>query len=341
MRARRARLIVAKKRADADAALKSLRTYSGARFALDYPSSWSVRTSASAGYHDTTIKSPDGLRLIRVDLSDRAPSTDPQVLAVPVRRSLETQRRYRLISWARANLNGHDALRWEFVVSEGDVLLRKIDTFFVSNRGAGVAILVQAPASGFQFWAPMFAKVRRSLMITNDDRADVQGSGAPTISRSTTSTYCYGPYTIAAIAIPATTIPATTIPAVSAGGSTYPPTTLPASVLPATTLPATTIPRSCVTLAASEVAATTVRVSGYTAIDPAFDTAATDAYWSSAGDAALVPNFSAPGFGELNGAGFPKNQYVRPYVRRDGTFVSGYWRNSPSDGLPTCKIISC
>jgi hypothetical protein len=49
----------------------------------------------------------------------------------------------------------------------------------------------------------------------------------------------------------------------------------------------------------------------------------------------------AAGFGELNAAGFPKNQYVRSYVRRDGTFVHSYWRNSPSDGLPTCRVISC
>jgi len=54
-----------------------------------------------------------------------------------------------------------------------------------------------------------------------------------------------------------------------------------------------------------------------------------------------VPAPTAPGFGEFNAAGFPKNQYVRPYVTRTGTLVSGYWRNSPSDGLPTCHIISC
>lgn len=46
-------------------------------------------------------------------------------------------------------------------------------------------------------------------------------------------------------------------------------------------------------------------------------------------------------YGQLNGAGFPKTQYVRPYVRRDGTFVQGYWRNSPRDGLSTCRIIRC
>ena len=46
-------------------------------------------------------------------------------------------------------------------------------------------------------------------------------------------------------------------------------------------------------------------------------------------------------YGQLNGAGFPKNQWVRPYYRSSGTYVPGYWRNSPNDGLPTCRIIRC
>jgi len=47
------------------------------------------------------------------------------------------------------------------------------------------------------------------------------------------------------------------------------------------------------------------------------------------------------GYGGVNRAGFPKNQYVRPHRRSDGTYVRGYWRNSPHDGLPTCKVIDC
>lgn len=35
--------------------------------------------------------------------------------------------------------------------------------------------------------------------------------------------------------------------------------------------------------------------------------------------------------GDLNRAGCTVNQYVRGYTRSDGTRVSGYWRNSPSD----------
>jgi hypothetical protein len=85
---------------------------------------------------------------------------------------------------------------------------------------------------------------------------------------------------------------------------------------------------------------TTIRVANYAAIDPGYSEALTHHYWASA-PASATPDPTAPGFGELNAAGFPKNQYVRPYIRSDGTFVSGYWRNSPSDGLPTCDVITC
>jgi len=43
----------------------------------------------------------------------------------------------------------------------------------------------------------------------------------------------------------------------------------------------------------------------------------------------------------VNAARSPTNQYVRPYVRRDGTFADGWWRNSPSDGPRICRVISC
>ena len=45
--------------------------------------------------------------------------------------------------------------------------------------------------------------------------------------------------------------------------------------------------------------------------------------------------------GALNRAGYPKNQYVRPYMKRDGSQVAGYWRNSSTDGLPTCRVVTC
>jgi hypothetical protein len=47
-------------------------------------------------------------------------------------------------------------------------------------------------------------------------------------------------------------------------------------------------------------------------------------------DAALAAEY--PGAGDLNDVGCPKNQWVSGYYRADGTYVDGYFRNSPSDG---------
>jgi hypothetical protein len=56
------------------------------------------------------------------------------------------------------------------------------------------------------------------------------------------------------------------------------------------------------------------------------------------------PSYYSPSssyYGQLNAAGYPKNQWVNGYYRSNGTYVQGYWRNSPNDGLPTCRIIHC
>jgi hypothetical protein len=53
-------------------------------------------------------------------------------------------------------------------------------------------------------------------------------------------------------------------------------------------------------------------------------------------------NYYRPSYySHLNAAGYPKNQWVNGYYRSNGTYVHGYWRNSPNDGLPTCRIIHC
>ena len=79
----------------------------------------------------------------------------------------------------------------------------------------------------------------------------------------------------------------------------------------------------------------------YPRLDADYSPGLTTGLWDRSGSSINVPDYTAPGFAEYNAAGFPKNQYVRSYVRRDGTLVRGYWRNSPSDGLATCHIISC
>ena len=131
----------------------------------------------------------------------------------------------------------------------------------------------------------------------------------------------------------------------------YPPIVLPAvdypeqivgdTVLPALHIPAKTLPAGCLDATPDFAPLNTSVLEGdYSGLDHDFSFPLSTSYWESF-PASSIPDVTAPGFGEFNAAGFPKNQYVRPYVRRDGTAVSGYWRNSPADGLPSCRIISC
>jgi hypothetical protein len=152
---------------------------------------------------------------------------------------------------------------------------------------------------------------------------------------------CFPEVKLPTVDLPEVHIPAQTIPGYTIDGHRYPARRLPARTIPGRTIPGRTIQGRCYDVdprfALSE---TTIRTTDYDEIDSEFSPSLTDDYWAS-DDAVSIPDPTASGFGEFNDAGFPKNQYVRPYVRRDGTRVDGYWRNSPSDGLPTCQVISC
>jgi len=154
--------------------------------------------------------------------------------------------------------------------------------------------------------------------------------------------------------IPAKELPLPAIPGVCVGDIcrkgppmpivTIPAVTIPAVTIPAVTIPGYTLPERCFESDKTEVPSppeTTVRVHNYQRIDSQFSLALSIAYWRQTGNSSSVPNPDARGFGEVNAAGFVKNQYVRSYLRRDGTFVPGHWRHGKGDGRPTCKIIRC
>jgi hypothetical protein len=160
--------------------------------------------------------------------------------------------------------------------------------------------------------------------------------------------------TIPAKEIPAREVPVPTIPGGCVGdhcwmGPTIPAITIPAITIPAVTIPAFTIPGHTVparcfdgeTGGAPAPSETTVRVRNYHHLDARFSLALSIAYWRQTGTSSRIPDHSAEGFGESNAAGYAKNQYVRPYIRNDRTFVPGHWRRGTSDGRPTCKLIRC
>lgn len=178
---------------------------------------------------------------------------------------------------------------------------------------------------------------------------EVLGEEEPPDDAAAGGEFCWPETVLPSVTIDEVYIPETTIPETTIGGVTYPARTLPERYIPARTIPARTIPGQCFDVGAGFLPPweTSVLVDGYAGLDPDFDQVLSDDYWSSAPSldtgytAADIPDYSATGYGELNAAGYPKNQYVKSYYRRDGTLVSAYWRNSPSDGLPTCRVISC
>jgi hypothetical protein len=175
---------------------------------------------------------------------------------------------------------------------------------------------------------------------------------------------CWPGVNVPPLEIPAMTIPATTIPAkeiqvgsLPAGcvgaacwvvptipAITIPGVEIPAISIPAIKIPGVTLPERCFDAEATDAlppSETTVRVRNYHRIDSRFSLALSVAYWRQTGSSSLVPNHSAKGFAEATASGRVKNQYVRSYIRVDGTFVPGHWRYARSDGRPTCKIIRC
>ena len=175
--------------------------------------------------------------------------------------------------------------------------------------------------------------------------ADSSSADSPSADRDTSGSsggrVCYPSIKLETVHLAAVHLPAVRLPAVTVGDVHIPARTIAARTLPAQTIPGRTLAGRCLDVPkAFALANTTVRTSNYDALDHGYSPTLTSEYWDAAPDVS-VPDPTAAGFGELNAAGFPKNQYVRSYLRRDGTFVHSYWRNSPSDGLPTCRVISC
>ena len=168
---------------------------------------------------------------------------------------------------------------------------------------------------------------------------------------------CWPGVNVPPVEIPATTIPAKEIPAreitiptipgwvaPTTPTITIPAITIPAVSIPAFTIPGYTVPERCFDSEKTDAlppSKTSVRVRNYHRIDSNFSLALSVAYWRQTGTSSLVPEHSAEGFGESTAAGFAKNQYVRAYIRTDGTFVPGRWRHGTSDGRPACEFIRC
>jgi hypothetical protein len=74
-------------------------------------------------------------------------ANDPVEASAPVVRVLSIQPGYQALVYERTTFAGYDALYWKYLVREHDVLLHKVDVFFVDSYGEGFAVLTAEPGS--------------------------------------------------------------------------------------------------------------------------------------------------------------------------------------------------
>lgn len=188
-------------------------------------------------------------------------------------------------------------------------------------------------------------KISRATPVTDAADCETQEQPAPSAQTEAgeTEQICTEEVRLPTVRLPEVRLPAVTIPAyTSYDGRRVPARTVRARTIPGRTIPGRTIPERCFDVPlAFAPEHTTVLDDGYEGLDADFSPTLSRGYWRRIGRSSVTPDYTARGFAEYNAAGFPKNQYVRGYVRRDGTYVRPYWRNSPHDGLPTCRIITC
>jgi hypothetical protein len=140
--------------------------FAGQAFSVAYPRGWSIQSAEAAAPWgtDTTIVAPgDQHTMLRVDVITTPATSDPITTAEPVIASVARQPGYRELGLSNGTLDGRPAVQWEFMVAESGVLLHKVDVFFTSRSGTGIAVLTSAPADAYATQAKRFAALRRSL----------------------------------------------------------------------------------------------------------------------------------------------------------------------------------
>ena len=144
----------------------ALPRFVGEYFSVAYPRGWRIETAerSKGAYLDTTIRHPQSpSTYLRVDVTPGR-GADPAVHAKEVEGYLLRQDTYRRIGLEPERLAGFPALRWDFDVVESGVRLRKVDVFLTDDGRNRIAVLTQAPASSFQRYAPLFERLRASLV---------------------------------------------------------------------------------------------------------------------------------------------------------------------------------
>lgn len=142
--------------------------FTGRSLSVRYPRGWRVLSAEvnKGTYIDTTISDPNEPSwLLRVDESPGHNSPTPEYAAAPVLKMLRGEPGYRELDLSDVFFLHRAALRWEFVVEQGGVLLHKVDIFFTDAYGNDWGVLFQAPASEWAQADPRFHASVASLRV--------------------------------------------------------------------------------------------------------------------------------------------------------------------------------
>jgi hypothetical protein len=142
--------------------------FTGRSLSVRYPRGWRVLSAEvnKGSYIDTTISDPsEPSWLLRIDESPGHNSPTPEYAAAPVLKMLRSAPGYRQLDLSDVLFLHRPALRWEFVVEQGGVLLHKVDIFFTDANGNDWGVLFQAPASEWANADPRFHASVASLRV--------------------------------------------------------------------------------------------------------------------------------------------------------------------------------
>jgi len=130
-------------------------------FWASMPPGWANLSADERGW--TTGSIDDNRIQVRYEVSASGAEEDPMSLAAAARRRAARRPGYREIELRRADYNGQDAVRWQYLSSEEDGRSRAIAVFFISKAGNGYAIVERAPVEKFAELIGTFQYLRNSF----------------------------------------------------------------------------------------------------------------------------------------------------------------------------------
>lgn len=146
------------------AAGTTLDRYDAPQFSLRYPRGWRVSSRDGADGSSTTIASPDAPGvLLRVDVTPDSIGAEATMAAQALAIAAQGVG-YRNLGIGATTISGIGGVRWDYLLRDHGVELRRVEIVFSDARGNGYALVEQAPSGVFSRWRNVFDDVADSLV---------------------------------------------------------------------------------------------------------------------------------------------------------------------------------